>query len=228
MSKSVKNIVTNIISLLILIGVDEYIINYLFADQKYYILIALALLEMIIIWFKCNINKKSILFYIGLIYITIPMLYWYFDKKDIETLLWFFWLVCVYNVFSFILFKLISGLQIKINREKLKIVVNIISAVLISLYKLNLSFPENGCITIIKGYNIITTIFFTLILITSDLFLMKIKPLLENESMKELQATESIFPTSGIWIKMANSFLFISYIYIIYVIILKLLYKLIV
>lgn len=95
--------------------------------------------------------------------------------------------------------------------------VNIISALLISLYKVNLGFPDD--------YKLITTIFFTIILVTSDLLLMKIKPLLENGSMmKELQTTESIFPTSGIWIKTANSFLLISYVYIIYVAILKAVY----
>ena len=106
-------------------------------------------------------------------------------------------------------------------------IVNIISSLLISSYKINLSFSENGCITILKYYKIINTIFFMLILVNSNLIIMRIKPLLENESIKELQNTNSIFPTSGIWIKITNSFLFISYVYIIYVVILRIIYKLI-
>lgn len=228
-SKKCLDIIAQILLFVILFGLDEYVINYLFYDQKYYIIITLSLLAIIITWFRCNINKKSILFYSGLVYITIPMVYWCFNKSNIETLLLFFWLAFIYNIFGFILFKIVSGLQININRKSLKLVINIISALLISLYKLNLGFPNNGYISILKDYKLITTVFFTVILVTSDLLLMKIKPLLENDNMmKELQTTESIFPTGGIWIQISNSFLFISYIYIIYVIVLRCICKLII
>ena len=228
LKKKISNIIIEIFTILILFGLDEYVINNVFSDQKYYIIITLSLLSIIIIWFRCNINKKSILFYFGLVYITTPMLYWCFNKSNIETLLLFFWLVFVYNIFSFILFRLTDGLQININRKLLKLIVNIITALLISLYKVNLGFPKNGYISILKDYKLITTIFFIVILVISDLFLIKIKPLLESESMKELQTTKSIFPTSGIWIKITNSFLLISYIYIIYVIVLNSIYKFII
>ena len=226
-SKKCLDTINQTLFVVVLFGLDEYIINNVFSDQKYYIIITLSLLSIIIIWFRCNTNKKSILFYFGLVYITTPILYWYFNKSNIETLLLFFWLVFVYNIFSFILFRLTDGLQININRKSLKLVVNIITALLISLYKVNLGFPKNGYISILKDYKLITTIFFIVILVISDLFLIKIKPLLENEFMKELQTTKSIFPTSGIWIKITNSFLLTSYIYIIYVATLKVLYILI-
>lgn len=202
MSKFIKkclDIINKTLFVVVLFGLDEYIINHLFSDQKYYIIITLSLLAIIIIWVNCNKNKKSILFYSGLVYITTPMLYWCFNKSNIETLSLFFWSVFIYNILGFILFKLVDGLPIKVNRRSLKLAVNIITALLISLYKLNIGFPNNGYITILKDYKLITTISFTVILVTSDLLLMRIKPLLENDNMiKELQTTESIFPTSGI------------------------------
>lgn len=212
----------------ILFGIDEYITNYLFPNQKYSVIIASSLLAAVIMWLKRNTNKKSLLFYAVIIYITIPVAYWYSNSKDIETSSMFLLLVSFYNIFGFILFKLVGGLQITVNRKSLKLSVNIISALFVSLYKLNIGFPDNGYITILKDYKLITTIFFTVILVTGDLLLVKFKPLLENDNMmKELQTTESIFPTSGILIKIANSFLFISYMYMLYVAILKILYVLI-
>lgn len=89
-SKKCLDIINQTLFIVILFGLDEYVINHLFSVQKYYIIITLSLLAIIIILFRCNTNKKSILFYSGLVYITTPMLYWCFNKSNIETLLLFF------------------------------------------------------------------------------------------------------------------------------------------
>ncbi|MBQ9441122.1 MAG: hypothetical protein IJU54_01840 [Alphaproteobacteria bacterium] len=217
MNKFIKKFINVMVSILF-IGLTIYI-DY-FSDNTYNIYMVMALFSMLIGWTAANKNnKKSLIFYIGILYIIIPMIYWYITKQEKMSIL-FFIMILLYNVISFVFFKIIDGLQIKINRILLKRIINVITAFTISYLCLYLKFLNNDNFQLL--YCISVTLSFTTMLLISDFMLTRIKPLSENNYIKELSTTESIMPTHGIIIKIANSFLFISYVYIIYVVILKL------
>ena len=153
------------------------------------------------------------------------MIYWYSHIEYMDTLVLFIFITCFYNVFSFFLFKITDGLPIKINSNYLKSITNTIISLLISYLTLRLKSLDKCPMSLCKDYLIISTLLCSITLLISNYLLYKISQIMEYKSIKELHSTESIFPTEGIVIKIANNLLFISYIYIIYVVILRLICK---
>ena len=114
--KKFLNITINIISTLLVAGF--YLCIYYFtgnSDKFYLILLFFAMLHG---WLKYNNNKKSLIFYLGIIYITIPMLYWIITNKH-HTMINIFIFLIGYNLFALLLFTITDGVFIKHNRNSL-------------------------------------------------------------------------------------------------------------
>ena len=146
------------------------------------------------------------------------MIYWYSHIEYMDTLVLFIFITCFYNIIT-------DGLPIKINSNYLKSITNTIISLLISYLTLRLKSLDKCPMSLCKDYLIISTLLCSITLLISNYLLYKISQIMEYKSIKELHSTESIFPTEGIVIKIANNLLFISYIYIIYVVILRLICK---
>lgn len=62
--------------------------------------IVMLLILMLILWFKFNKNKKKLLFYFGIIYIVIPMVYWFKNTNTMPM----FNAICVFQLITDIIF----------------------------------------------------------------------------------------------------------------------------
>ncbi len=227
--QKVKKHLEQIISLVFIILLEIYAYYFPGNKYKYYPIIILILFAIIAKWFIINNNKKSLLFYIGLIYITFPMIHWCININYIDTLILFVLITVIYNLLLFLLFKISDGIFTSINKKFLKIITSTFSAVFISYLTLRIkSLPDNCPISLYKDYLTISTLLFSVILLISNVVFKKIKPILDCNDIKELINTDSIIPTRGIYIKIVHDFLLISYIYIIYTQILYIIYRILI
>ena len=156
------------------------------------------------------------------------MLYWIITNKH-HTMINIFIFLIGYNLFALLLFTITDGVFIKHNRNLLRIITNVVSAYSLSASYMYYKTRTDNNFMFLKDYVLTISAIYTVILLTSDFILTKIKLLSNtanaNDYFKELEATNNSLLTPSIGVKVTNNFLLVSYSYIILECIAKYLYK---
>ncbi|MDR1034336.1 MAG: phosphatidate cytidylyltransferase [Holosporales bacterium] len=181
-----------------------------------YLEISVCLLSLLREWCKINRNKgKTILFVGGIIYVTLPMLFWlwaaiYHQKAMIRLGLWVLTIVCTCDIFAFFGGKILEGPKLapKISPNKTwsGVIIGATGALSASMLYLCFFCDQFGGI---NTTNIIISILITIAGILGDLLESKIKRILM------VKDTGSIIPGHGGMCDRLDSFLLASYIFII-------------
>lgn len=101
----VNNLVLRVVSAIVLGGISIFAIIKGGVSLK--ILLSISLLAMIFEWTSIN-KKKNFLYFLGLIYILIPMQFWIFNQNSIN-IMWVFTIVWSCDIFAYFGGRLIGG-----------------------------------------------------------------------------------------------------------------------
>jgi phosphatidate cytidylyltransferase len=164
-------------------------------------------------WVKINRNRKSKLFVSGVVYIAIPMSFWFWyaaNKQEIMTkaILWILTIVSVCDTFAFFGGKLFGGPklapQISPNKTWSGVVVGSVLATIASLGYL-FTVRSNG----LHGTDVLISVIVVIVAVFGDLLESKVKRLLQ------IKDTGAVIPGHGGVCDRLDSFLLASYAYII-------------
>ena len=205
-----NNFTQRVISAVLLGGTIVYLlIQY---EQFYKIFLFVILILMNIEWFQINKNKDSLLFYSGLLYISFPMM-WLMrlsgTHKNIEVL-WLLSIVWSCDTFAYLGGKLIGGPKfspkISPNKTWSGVIVGSVCSFIVSYLYVKCIFHTSYYIRLI----------FTPFLIISSI----LGDLLESRIKRILGVKDSgnIIPGHGGILDRFDSFIFTTYMYIIYVV----------
>ena len=200
----VNNFIKRTISTVLLGGTLVFLlIKY---EQFYKIFFVILLVLMLIEWAKINNNKKSVLFYSGLLYISSPMIYLIkssiFNKYDV---LWLFSIVWSCDIFAYIGGKLIGGPKFSPKISPNKTWAGVICGFTCSFI---LSYIYIKYIWNISEYRLLLTPLLIISSILGDLLESKVKRTLG------VKDTGNIIPGHGGILDRFDSFLLTTYIYI--------------
>lgn len=174
------------------------------------IFMQIALLLMIFEWLSINKTRKSLLFWMGLLYMTIPMIYWafsgfYYDNRIY--LLWVFVIVWSADIFAYFGGRILKGPKLapKISPNKTwsGAIIGFIMSVAISSLYMSYYLEYNIKILILSSILAISSIY---------------GDLLESKVKRYLNVKDSgcIIPGHGGVCDRLDSFLMVSHVYIIY------------
>lgn len=206
----VNNLILRIISAIVMIGIIliSFQTGFLFRS---FMLICIGL--MIYEWTTINKNKKTPLFVFGLLYILIPILFWIVFSKNhnfidtIDSIFWCFLIVWSCDIFAYLGGKLFKGPKfapkISPNKTWSGVICGGIAAFIISYFYIERVFE----------YNKIELVFASLFMIIASI----LGDLLESKVKRVLQVkdTSNIIPGHGGICDRLDSFLLLTYAYII-------------
>lgn len=206
----VNNLILRIISAIVMIGIIliSFQTGFLFRS---FMLICIGL--MIYEWTTINKNKKTPLFVFGLLYILIPILFWIVFSKNhnfidtIDSIFWCCLIVWSCDIFAYLGGKLFKGPkfapQISPNKTWSGVICGGITAFIISYFYIERVFE----------YNKIELVFASLFMIIASI----LGDLLESKVKRVLQVkdTSNIIPGHGGICDRLDSFLLVTYAYII-------------
>ena len=205
-----NNFVQRIVSAILLGGTLVYL---LIKYERFYKLFFVVILVLIVLeWFKINKDKKSLLFYSGLLYISFPIM-WLINlpgtHKNLE-ILWLFSIVWSCDTFAYLGGKLIGGPKFspKISPKKTwsGVIVGSICAFVISYIYVKYTFDKQYYI------RLLFTPFLIISAILGDLLESKIKRILG------IKDSGNIIPGHGGILDRFDSFILTTYMYMFYTI----------
>lgn len=206
----VNNLILRIISAIFLATIAIFSINQGGVVFQSLIIICLGL--MLYEWSSINRNKKSILFILGLLYILIPMAFWLYDSErapdsfSIE-IYWCFLIVWACDIFAYFGGKLFKGPKfapkISPNKTWSGVICGSIAAFIISYFYIENIFRYH------EVELLISSIIMIIASILGDLLESKVKRILQ------VKDTGNIIPGHGGICDRLDSFLLVTYIFII-------------
>lgn len=204
----VNNLILRIISAIIMVVAVVISFQSKFGFRLF-MLICTGL--MVYEWVKINKNKESPLFIYGLCYIIAPMLFWiyesYYFYETINGIMWCFLIVWSCDIFAYFGGKLFKGPKfapkISPNKTWSGVICGGIAAFIISYFYIECVFE----------YNKIELVFASLFMIIASI----LGDLLESKVKRVLQVkdTSNIIPGHGGICDRLDSFLLVTYAYII-------------
>lgn len=198
----VNNLVLRIISAVILGGISIFsIIKGGFLLKS---LLVISLLAMIFEWTSIN-KKKNLLYFSGLIYIIIPMIFWIFNPNSIN-ILWVFTIVWSCDIFAYFGGRLIGGPKFAPTISPKKTWAGVIVGSIFSF--ISSYFYISNFMEMSKGL-LISSIFMIIASVYGDLLESKAKRILD------VKDSGNIIPGHGGVCDRLDSFLLVSYIFMI-------------
>lgn len=204
-----NNLILRIISAIVLLIIAVFSINQ--GGLVFQSLIAICSLLMLYEWVYINRNKRSLLFIFGVIYILIPMVFWIYNSKksphsfSIE-IYWCFLIVWACDIFAYFGGKLFKGPKfspkISPNKTWSGVITGSISAFIMSYFYIEKYFDSNNKLFIASIVMIVASIL-------GDLLESKVKRVLQ------VKDTGNIIPGHGGICDRLDSFLLVTYIFII-------------
>ncbi len=203
----VNNLILRIISAVFLAVITIFGINQ--GGVVFQSLITLCAILMFYEWFSIN-GKKSFLFLFGLLYISIPMLFWIYDSYKFPNsfsteIYWCFVIVWSCDIFAYFCGKLFKGpkfaSKISPNKTWSGVICGGIAAFIISWIYIGKYFNNNKLV--------IASIFMIIASILGDLLESKVKRILR------VKDTGNIIPGHGGICDRLDSFLLVTYVFII-------------
>ena len=204
-----NNLILRIISAIVLLIIAVFSINQ--GGLVFQSLIAICSLLMLYEWVYINRNKRSLLFIFGVIYILIPMVFWIYNSKksphsfSIE-IYWCFLIVWACDIFAYFGGKLFKGPKfspkISPNKTWSGVITGSISAFIMSFFYIEKYFNSNSKLFIASIVMIAASIL-------GDLLESKVKRVLQ------VKDTGNIIPAHGGICDRLDSFLLVTYIFII-------------
>lgn len=198
----VNNLILRIISAVILGGIS--IFSIIKGGILLKSLLVISLFAMIFEWTSIN-KKKNLLYFSGLIYIIIPMIFWIFNPNSIN-ILWAFTIVWSCDIFAYFGGRLIGGPKFAPTISPKKTWAGVIVGsffAFISSYFYILKFMNMS-----KGL-LISSIFMIIASVYGDLLESKAKRILD------VKDSGNIIPGHGGVCDRLDSFLLVSYIFMI-------------